>query len=200
MKILLVEDHKMLAQCLKVDLEGQEDIQMDILDDLKELEKKLQENTYDLLLIDINLDGLSKAENGLKLSKDIIQKYGVKVLILTGYKLEFYQEKAKEIGCYGFVSKEESTQSLIDKIRGICLQGKKYFSLEDSRKEKLTDSELKILRLYASGMSRKEVAHQTYMATSSLAVILNRIYGKLGVKNYQEMVQRAREIGYIDPF
>ena len=200
MKIMLIEDHKMLAQCLKMDLESGGKIRVDIPEKMKDIKDKLQEETYDLLLIDINLDGLAKGENGLKLSEALIRDYGAKVLILSGYNLDFYREKAKEMGCMGFISKEESTQSLLAKIRGVCLENKRYFSSKKHLQEKLTENELKTLRLYASGKSRKEVAKEAYMSTSSLAVLLNRIYGKLNVKNYQEMVQKAREIGYIDPF
>ena len=200
MKIMLSEDHKMLAQCLKADLESGGEIQVDIPEKIQEIKNKLGEETYDLFLIDINLDGLAKGENGLELSDELIRDYGAKVLILSGYNLDFYREKAKDIGCMGFISKEESTQSLLAKIRGVCFEDKKYFSSKNHLPEKLTENELKILRLYASGKSRKEVAKEAFMSTSSLAVLLNRIYAKLDVKNYQEMVQKAREIGYIDPF
>lgn len=200
MKIMLIEDHKMLAQYLKTDLESSGKIQVDILENRQELKKKLKEESYDLFLVDINLDGLAKGENGLKLSETLIQEYGSNVLILTGYNLDYYQEKAKEIGCSGFISKEESAQSLLNKIRGACLENKTYFPPKTHIPEKLTETELKILRLYALGKSRKEVAKESFMSTSSLAVLLNRIYSKLEVKNYQEMVQKAREIGYIDPF
>lgn len=34
----------------------------------------------------------------------------------------------------------------------------------------------------------------------SIVVSLSRIYQKLGVRNYQEMIDKVRELGYVDSF
>ena len=66
--------------------------------------------------------------------------------------------------------------------------------------ESLTKYELKIVRLYSNGMSRKELAQELNTNVRSLAVSLSRIYQKLGVRNYQEMIDKVRELGYVDSF
>lgn len=199
MKILLIEDHKMLGQCLKADFESH-GCRVQTADSVKMAEDKMKDNDYDLLLMDINLSGFGKGENGLDVSENFITTYGAKILILTGYDRGYYRERAESIGCYGFISKEETTEKLMEIMKAIVEEDKKYFSRREKTWEDLTAGELKILRLYATGKSRREVAEECFISTSSLAVILNRIYEKLDVKNYQEMVQRARTIGYIDSF
>ena len=199
MKILLIEDHKMLAQCLKADFKSH-GCSIHTADSVKIAEDKIKDNDYDLILMDINLSGFGKGENGLDISEKLIKIYGVKILILTGYDRGYYRERAESIGCYGFISKEETTEKLMKIMKAIVEEDKKYFSHREKTWEDLTAGELKILRLYATGKSRREVAEECFISTSSLAVILNRIYEKLDVKNYQEMVQRARTIGYIDSF
>ena len=199
MKILLIEDHKMLAQCLKADFESH-GCSVQTADSVKNAEAGLKNNGYDLVLMDINLSGFGEGENGLDVSEKLIKTYGTKILILTGYDRGYYRERAESIGCYGFISKEETTEMLMEIMKAIVEEDKKYFSHREKTWEDLTAGELKILRLYATGKSRREVAEECFISTSSLAVILNRIYEKLDVKNYQEMVQRARTIGYIDSF
>lgn len=199
MKILLIEDHKMLAQCLKTDFESH-GCRIHTADSVKMAEDKMKANDYDLLLMDINLSGFGKGENGLDVSENFITTYGAKILILTGYDRGYYRERAESIGCYGLISKEETTEKLMEIMKAIVEEDKKYFSHREKTWEDLTAGELKILRLYATGKSRREVAEECFISTSSLAVMLNRIYEKLDVKNYQEMVQRARTIGYIDSF
>ena len=199
MKILLIEDHKMLAQCLMADFESH-GYSIQTADSVKMAEDKMKDNDYDLLLMDINLSGFGEGENGLDVSEKLIKIYGAKILILTGYDRGYYRERAESIGCYGFISKEETTEMLMEIMKAIVEEDKKYFSHREKTWEDLTAGELKILRLYATGKSRREVAEECFISTSSLAVILNRIYEKLDVKNYQEMVQRARTIGYIDSF
>lgn len=199
MKILLIEDHKMLAQCLMADFESH-GYSIQTADSVKNAEAGLKNNGYDLVLMDINLSGFGEGENGLDVSEKLIKIYGAKILILTGYDRGYYRERAESIGCYGFISKEETTEMLMEIMKAIVEEDKKYFSRGEKTWEDLTAGELKILRLYATGKSRREVAEECFISTSSLAVILNRIYEKLDVKNYQEMVQRARTIGYIDSF
>ena len=116
MKILLIEDHKMLATCLKESIEKDTSIKIDILDDIRNIFILIKFLEYDLIIIDINLTGLTKEENGIDLSKRLLDEFNdLKIVILTGYNLKYYQERAKRIGCYGFISKEEETKSLRDR-------------------------------------------------------------------------------------
>ena len=201
MKILLIEDHKMLASSLKDSMEREENVEVDILENIDNLYEVINRGKYSIILIDINLTGLIKNTNGLEISEDLIKKFpDLKIVILTGYNLKYYQDIAKDIGCYGFISKEEETKVLINNLRKILEQNKKIFPEEKIEIEKLTDTEIKILQLYSGGMTREKVASECFISVRSLAVNLNKIYKKLNVKNYQEMSKRAMELGYIDNF
>lgn len=201
MKILLVEDHKMVATSLKESLEKNKDVNVDILENLENVYKTISINNYDIIMIDINLNGMKKKENGLNLSKRLLENFkDIKIIILTGYNLKYYQDIAKEIGCYGFISKEEETESLLNKLYLILEEGEKIFPEAKQKEVDLSPTEIEIVNLYSSGLSRKEVAKKTYMSLRSLAVSLNRIYQKLDVQNYQQMSDKARKLGYINSF
>lgn len=201
MKILLIEDHKMVATSLKMSLETDESISVDIVNNVRNLSINESVLYYDLLLIDINLTGIEGTINGLDVAEEMINKYeDIKIVILTAYKLDFYIKRAKEIGCKGFISKEEETAKLIEDIKSIALKGKAIFPKENHMLEPLTKSELQIVRLYSNGLSRKELAKELNTNVRSLAVSLSRIYQKLSVRNYQEMIDKVRELGYVDSF
>ncbi|OFK81134.1 response regulator transcription factor [Peptoniphilus sp. HMSC062D09] len=201
MKILLIEDHKMVATSLKMSLETEQSISVDVIDCIEKLNTDKSILSYDLLLIDINLTGIEGTINGLDVAEELINKYeDIKIVILTAYKLDFYIKRAKEIGCKGFISKEEETSKLIDDIKSIALKGKAIFPEENHMLEPLTKSELQIVKLYSNGLSRKELAKEVNTNVRSLAVSLSRIYQKLGVRNYQEMIDKVRELGYVDSF
>lgn len=201
MKILLIEDHKMVATSLKMSLETDESISVDIVNDVKELSINESVFNYDLLLIDINLTGIEGTINGLDVAEELINKYeDLKIVILTAYKLDFYIKRAKRIGCKGFISKEEETSKLIEDIKSIALKGKAIFPEDNHMLEPLTKSEIHIVKLYSNGLSRKELAKTLNINVRSLAVSLSRIYQKLGVRNYQEMIDKVRELGYVDSF
>lgn len=58
MKILLIEDHKMVATSLKMSLETDESISVDIVNNVRDLSINESVFNYDLFLIDINLTGI----------------------------------------------------------------------------------------------------------------------------------------------
>ena len=201
MKILLIEDHKMVATSLKMSLETDESISLDIVNNVRELSINESVLNYDLLLIDINLTGIEGTINGLDVAEELINKYeDLKIVILTAYKLDFYIKRAKRIGCKGFISKEEETSKLIEDIKSIALKGKAIFPEDNHMLEPLTKSEIHIVKLYSNGLSRKDLAKALNTNVRSLAVSLSRIYQKLGVRNYQEMIDKVRELGYVDSF
>lgn len=201
MRILLIEDHKMVATSLKMSLETDESISVDIVNDVKNLSINESVLNYDLLLIDINLTGIEGTINGLDVAEKLINKYeDLKIVILTAYKLDFYIKRAKRIGCKGFISKEEDTSKLIEDIKSIALKGKAIFPEDNHMLEPLTKSEIHIVKLYSNGLSRKELAKELNTNVRSLAVSLSRIYQKLSVRNYQEMIDKVRELGYVDSF
>lgn len=201
MKILLIEDHKMVATSLKMSLETDESISVDIVNNVRNLSINESVLYYDLLLIDINLTGIEGTINGLDVAEELINKYeDLKIVILTAYKLDFYIKRAKKIGCKGFISKEEETAKLIEDIKSIALKGETIFPKENYMLEPLTKSEIHIVKLYSNGLSRKELAKELNTNVRSLAVSLSRIYQKLGVRNYQEMIDKVRELGYVDSF
>lgn len=201
MKILLIEDHKMVATSLKMSLETDDSISVDIVNNVRDLSINESFLNYDLLLIDINLTGIEGTINGLDVAEELINKYeDLKIVILTAYKLDFYIKRAKRIGCKGFISKEEETSKLIEDIKSIALKGKAIFPEDNHMLEPLTESEIHIVKLYSNGLSRKELAKELNINVRSLAVSLSRIYQKLGVRNYQEMIDKVRELGYVDSF
>lgn len=201
MKILLIEDHKMVATSLKMSLETDESISVDIVNNVRDLSINESVLNYDLLLIDINLTGIEGTINGLDLAEKLIEKYEeIKIVILTAYKLDFYIKRAKRIGCKGFISKEEETSKLIENIKSIALKGRAIFPEDNHMLEPLTKNEIHIVKLYSNGLSRKELAKELNTNVRSLAVSLSRIYQKLGVRNYQEMIDKVLELGYVDSF
>lgn len=200
MKILLIEDHKMMASSLKEFLEKDKFFEIDLLEDLKNLEDINFLKSYDILLVDINLRGFEESLNGLDLAEKILSKEkNIKIVILSGYDLFFYGERAKSLGAYAFISKEEDMESLRNKLREVYLHDKKFFK-EKEILEKLTEKEVEIVKLYCSGLKRSQVAKELFISERSLAVMLNRIYQKLYINNYQELMKKAMDLGIIDSF
>ena len=63
--------------------------------------------------------------------------------------------------------------------------------------EPLSEQELRVLRLVASGMSNRETAEELYVTVGTVKKHLNNIFGKLGVKSRTQAVARARELNLL---
>lgn len=200
MNILLIDDHGMFCESLKITLERRESIRrVDILQDINKAKQKILNKEYDIILMDINIKKITGDKDGLTIAKELLDKDPtLKIVMLTGFDMLGYKSEAQKIGAKGFIYKDEYTEVLIEKLEKVY-SGEIAFGEDDSYIDELTEREKEILVIYGSGLSRKEVAKECNISVSSLAVTLNRIYEKLGVKNYQEMINKALEIGYIKP-
>lgn len=200
MNILLIDDHGMFSESLKLTLERDTRIEkVDILQNMDKAKQKIFNKEYDIILMDINIKKITGNEDGLTIAKELLEKDNtLKIVMLTGFDMPGYEIEAQRIGTKGFICKDEYTDVLIGKLVKVY-NGETVFRRKDNEINELTEREREILILYSSGLSRKEVANECEISGSSLAVTLNRIYEKLDVKNYQEMINKALEIGYIKP-
>jgi len=63
--------------------------------------------------------------------------------------------------------------------------------------EPLSDRELEILRLIASGRSNQEIATLLFIAVSTVKSHINHLYGKLGTNRRTQAIVIARELGLL---
>jgi LuxR family maltose regulon positive regulatory protein len=63
--------------------------------------------------------------------------------------------------------------------------------------EPLSERELEVLRLLATGRSNPEIGQELFIATSTVRSHLKNIYGKLNVHRRWDAVQRAEELGLL---
>lgn len=127
MKILIVEDDKMLANGIKLALESVERNFVQVTS-LKEARAILGVEVIDLIILDINLpDG-----SGLTLLEEIKKQNDIPVLVLTANDLELDIITAFDLGADDYVTKPVSLMALrarVDaRIRGLKIVGKNQYS------------------------------------------------------------------------
>ncbi len=98
--ILIVEDDKALAAGLCRALQSAE-TSADSCGSLQEAARRLKEEGYDLVLLDVNLpDG-----NGLDFLQEIKAKYGISVILLTANDMEIDIVTGLELGADDYITK-----------------------------------------------------------------------------------------------
>lgn len=194
MKILLLDDHKILGQSIKMLLEEESDVTCDYISSSENLMEAL-ENSYDILLLDINL---KVEKTGLDLVEEILKRYpDQKIVILTSYDLVNYRKIAFNLGVRDFINKSVEARELVNRLRLVNSGGK----IKNSPQilETLTEREVEVLREMIKGENKKDIAKKLYISERTLYNHISNIYEKLGAKNIVEAYNRAMELGYIDP-
>ncbi|WP_003544787.1 response regulator transcription factor [Desulfotomaculum nigrificans] len=199
-KVMLIEDHNVFREGLKklIDLEDNMSVVAEAGSCQEALENVNQD--IDVILLDIGLpDG-----DGLELCEKIRAKYPkIKHVALTTYDDAIFIKKAMECGVKGFVPK----YAFFDEIRAAILMTSKggtylypglntdiLFNLSDPG---LSDIELKILQMLASGQSQKDIATNLFISLSTFRRRLKTIFSKLKVNTVEEALTVATKKGLI---
>lgn len=196
MKIILLDDHKIFGQSLKILLEEEETIEIcDYISNIDDFLGKIDQYDYDILLIDINL---KEEITGLDLIRNILsQNPKEKIIVLTSYDLANYKDIAFGLGVKDFINKSIERDDLLRRIKNVY-QGKSKESTK-SIKDPLTNRELEVLEELIKGSRKKDIAQKLYISERTLYNHIANIYEKLGAKNIVEAYNKAMELGYIDP-
>lgn len=197
MKILLVDDHKLFSQSIKLILELSEVVErVDLMDDFSSV-LDFSYDDYDIVLIDINLTSLYQ-EDGLSLAQTIIENgCSAKIVILTGYSKRMYEYRAKIMGAWGFLDKSIGPEELLQNLLRIY-QGGKIFS-DEVVVDVLTSREIEMLELVRNGLTIDDICDKVYVSKRTVSNHLASIFSKLGVSNRQEAIHVAEQLGYFSP-
>lgn len=193
MKILLLDDHKIFGESLKVLLE-ERGISCTYTSSIKNFYEEVEKD-YDLILLDINL---KEEETGFDILDKIHDK-NKKIVILTSYDMINYKRLALEKGARDFINKSLDVDEVIERLEKVYKDEKISFDGDEKIIEPLTKREEEILIEVLSGLTKKEIADKLYISERTLYNHLANIYAKLGAKNAIEAYKIALELGYIRP-
>lgn len=195
MKIILLDDHKLFGESLKMLLEEQEDISCVYASKTQEFLELIKEETYDIFLIDINL---KDDKTGLELIKDLMEDNPKqKIIVLTSYDLDNYKDIAFKLGVKDFINKSVQTHELLERI--INVYKGNYKKIDKYIADPLTKREIEVLEELIKGSSKKDIAKKLFISERTLYNHIANIYDKLMAKNIVEAYNKAMELGYIDP-
>jgi DNA-binding NarL/FixJ family response regulator len=208
-KVLLADDHVLIAQALQHLLQAEFDV-VGTVSDGRALLKAAGELTPDVVVVDIGmplLNGLDAGEQLKALHPEI------RVIYLTQSREPRYAVEAFRRNASGYLLKDSAASELTTAIRE-ALRGKSYVSpaihkgmLDEmssphivlSGLRELSGREREVLQLLAEGKSMKEVAALLEISPRTVEFHKYRIMELLGVKTNAELVQHAIKLGLIAP-
>lgn len=207
--LLLADDHTLVREGLKQILSDIEDIgRIDEASTGEEVISQMNENEYDIVLLDISMPGRS----GIEILKQVKKmKPEQNILMLSMYPEEQYAVRCFKSGASGYVTKDTAPAELISAIHQVSA-GQKYVSASlaqrlaayiqvDSDKplhEQLSDREYEVLRMIASGIGNKEIAEQLSLSAKTISTYRARILDKLYLKTNAELTHYAIQNDLIE--
>jgi len=221
-KVLIVDDHKVLTESLQFLLDKSNEIQViGVSPKAEDALGMYQELKPDVVLMDIHFYDEKKQNllmngiEGLKRIKEYDQ--AARILVLTSEISGKYLEKAMPL-IDGYIIKDCSIEELIEAIK-CCCRGLKIFdphtitrimageaknsephgSGAKSREFELSDKELRIINLVAGGKTCKEIAAEFELTEGYIRNMLINIYDKLGIESHKStaLVAFAAKMGLL---
>jgi DNA-binding NarL/FixJ family response regulator len=208
-KLLIVDDHGLVREGLKAIL-GQSDLQAQCLeawDEASIWQQITQHADIDLVLLDIQLPGLS----GMELLKRIVKdRPQLPIIMLSADHDSDTVSQALQLGASGFMPKSSLNQVLISAIR-LVVAGGVYIPPEALLKSNtkpptikpavsleslgLTNRQVDVLRLLLKGMSNKLISRQIDLAEATVKIHIRGILRALNVTTRTEALVKLTEMG-----
>ncbi|MCL2727823.1 MAG: response regulator transcription factor [Bacteroidales bacterium] len=207
-KIIVVDDHRLFRMAIKGALGS--DICVSGEADSGEALFALQAlSIADLVLLDINLPGMSGIEVARCLRRDFPS---IKILAISAENSAQTVKLMVEAGIDGFISKQSGDMDELSQAIRAVVSGLEYFGRDiasviyeiyvlkkkgDTTISEFTEREKEIIHLCRDGMLCKEIASRLGISTNTVNTHKKNIFLKLGINTTMEMVQYAIKKGII---
>lgn len=207
--ILLVDDHKLFREGLKLLLEN-----LDIVHEVKEAGNGrefleiLADYTPDLVFLDIEMPEI----DGIRAARQALNTFpGLKIIALSMYGDEEYYTQMISAGAKGFVLKNSDMQEIEAAIRNV-LAGDNYFSKEilnrifsgigkksrTVRQTDLSEREQEVLFYICKGLSNQEIADKLYLSKRTVDKHRENLLAKTNARNTAGLVMYAVKNGVVE--
>ena len=205
-RVALVDDHPVVRAGMRALVDGQEDLTVvGEASDARSAEQLVAAVRPDVVLMDLNLGtgpGGAEVTARLRALPD-----PPRVLVLTTYDTEADILGAIDAGASGYLLKDAPPDELFRAIRGTARGEVVLAPAVAARLVKraaspgpvLTEREVEILGLLATGLSNRELAKRLFVSEATVKSHLSHIYTKLEVDTRAAAVARAIEQRIIRP-
>ena len=211
-RILLVDDHKILRDGLRVLLESEDDLAVVGEADTGAQAVALAASLHpDVIIMDISLPDMS----GLDAIRIIRQTDNrCRILVLSMYSRREFVAQALDAGCDGYVPKSATHTNLVQAI-AVIMAGERYLHptavtalvgarsgelSETERFNQLSEREQSVLRLTALGFNSREVGERLILSPKTVDTYRTRAMEKLGVEHRSDLIQFALRAGILQGF
>ena len=207
-KIGLADNHPVVHYGIRAYYKEHADVSLlGIVDNFEMVSEMLKRKEIDVLLLDLELEGLSS----INLIKNLLKDFPkVKIILFSNLNEQIYAPNAIRAGVFAFVQKTEKlevlTSTIIKVNRGAIIFSdavKKNMALisKQAKSErlyrKLSSREIEVLRYLSNGKKNKEVAEALHLNEKTISTYKLRLLAKLNVTNLVDLVNKAKTLEIV---
>jgi DNA-binding NarL/FixJ family response regulator len=208
-KVLLADDHLLVAEALKSLLSPEFDL-VGVVEDGRALVEAAQRLRPDVIVSDVTMPHLNGIDAMVRLREDGNR---VPVVFLTMHRDVSFARRALDAGASGFVLKHSASIELIAALRA-ALAGRTYITpqlagevldaMKQGREQQadpaaaLTPRQREVLQLLAEGRSAKEIASSLSISTRTVEFHKYQMMEALGLHANAELIHFAIKHGIVE--
>jgi DNA-binding NarL/FixJ family response regulator len=212
MRVLICDDQAIIRHGLAMILKLTPDIEVvGLAEHGGEALRLVEQAGPDLVLMDLKLPGMT----GVEVTRQIRQRFtGTQVLVLTTYDDDQWILDALRAGACGYLLKDTPPEDLLKAIRGAA-EGKVFIDPAVAGKLvthmtgrsaqpasaitlRLTEREVDVLRLVASGYSNTDIAKRLHLSNGTVRNHVSAIITKLEVEDRTQAALIAAQHGVTE--
>jgi len=201
-RLLIADDHAVLRSGLKqifslvpdISVTGEASNGLDVL-------RLIQNQEFDLLLLDMTMDGISGEE---LIRKIRLIRSTLPILMLSMHRVSEMAMIALKAGANGYITKDSEMEDLLDAIRKVASGGKfvdpflaeeivynTTLPIQVMPHLLLSSREFEVFRMLVSGVTIKQISEKLLLSNKTISTYKTRIMEKMNIQNMAELVRYA---------
>jgi len=193
-RVVLADDHELVRTCLRTLLASRGiDVVAEAADG-RALLQVVRKYKPDIALVDVSMPLL----DGIEATRRIARIPGeTRVIVLTMHPDEHLARRARAVGAWGYIVKDESPDRLVEAVERVA-GGERLLGANGAEEDDaLTTREREVLQLIAEGKRNQEIAEIMSRSIHTVRSHRARLMHKLGAASASELVAVARRRGLL---
>ena len=201
-KLLITEDHPMLAQGLIKSFEAVELVSVvGVADCGKDCISMYAQLLPDIVLLDLKLPDMS----GVEIAGQLIRINPLcKIIVLTTHNQQFFVNQMVDLGAKGYLLKSCDFDEIVKAVY-IVMEGEEYFCKEiegllkcnAGQNPNISKREIEVLKLISEGLTNQQIADKLFLSPLTVDSHRKNLIIKLNAKNTASLISEAISKGYI---
>ena len=208
-QVLIIDDHALVRTGLRHILENNRaDIRVEESSSRKAMLRRRRKNHPDVILLNINLPGLT----GFEITRKLKRIYpGAGVIALAANAKPPYPARLLDAGANGYLTRDCETRELLEAVKCVAA-GQRYIGSEAARQlalsmlsgtaespfEELSAREMEVMLKLTDGRKIPDIASLMCLSPKTVSTYKYRILDKLGARSEVELVRMAMRYGLLE--